>query len=309
MKVRLVNVAYEAEQINAYTLAPLAGETLPPFNAGAHLDVRVAPALTRSYSLVNDPATTRVYEIAVLKTTDSRGGSRHVHENWRVGEVLEISEPRNNFPLAENAAHSVLIGGGIGITPLLSMFARLRALGLSRELYYVARTPQQAAFLDRIAGLAHTRVIFDSGGADRLDLAAICGAAPSDAHLYCCGPAGMLNAFLGLTRDRPDDHVHVERFIAEAELATDGGYVVELARSGLTLTVEPGMTLLDTLLDAGLDVPFACTEGVCGTCETRVLDGIPDHRDHFLSNAEKAGNRSIMLCCSGSKTGRLVLEL
>jgi vanillate O-demethylase ferredoxin subunit len=212
--------------------------------------------------------------------------------------------------MVEDAAHTVLVAGGIGITPMLPMIARLEKLGRSWELHYVAATPERAAYVDRIEDHDRVNVVYDGlPGAQRLDLAAICAAAPADAHLYCCGPNGMLDAFVATNAARPKGHAHIEYFSAETELATEGGYTLELARSGKTLTVSEGETMLDALLGAGVDVGFACSEGVCGTCEVKVLGGIPDHRDHFLSEDEKAANRSIMVCCSGAKTASLVLDI
>lgn len=310
MRVKLRNIRWEAEGINSYILEPLPGEKLPAFTAGAHIDLQLAPGLARSYSLVNDPAIHSYYEIAVHHTIDSRGGSRHIHEKWRVGEILEISEPKNNFPLEESATHTVLIGGGIGITPMLSMISRLESLGRSWELHYVAAVPERAAYVDRVENFPQAQIVFDSiPGGQRLDLRAICDAAPADAHLYCCGPSGMLDAFVAVNAARPKGHAHIEYFSADTEVATDGGYTLELTKSGKTITVEEGETMLDALLSAGVDIGFACAEGVCGTCQVKVLDGIPDHRDHFLTDEEKAANTSIMVCCSGSKTPTLVLDI
>lgn len=310
MRARLTNICWEAEGINSYILKPLAGETLPPFEPGAHIDVQLGPGLARSYSLVNDPAERGYYEIAVHHAIDGRGGSRHIHDKWKVGQVVEISAPKNNFPMVEDAAHSVLIAGGIGITPMLPMIARLERLGRSWELHYVAATPDRAAYVDRVAGHGTVEIVFDGvPGGTRLDLKAICDAAPADAHLYCCGPKGMLDAFVAINAGRPKGHAHIEYFSADTELATEGGYVVECRRSGAKVAVEEGETMLDALLSAGIDIPFACAEGICGTCEVKVLEGVPDHRDHFLTDEAKAANTAIMVCCSGSKSAHLVLDL
>lgn len=310
MQARIRAIRWEAEDILSFVLEPVEGGLMPPFAPGAHIDVTLKPGLTRSYSLVNDPAIRGSYEIAVHRSPTSRGGSMHVHDQLRPGQIVTISEPKNNFPLFEAADHTVMIAGGIGITPMLPMIARLNRLGRSWELHYVAATPDRAAYVAHLEAHDGVVIAFDGvPGGQRLDLKAICDAAPADAHLYCCGPTGMLDAFVAINKARPADNVHIEYFSAETDVATDGGYTIELARSGKTVAVEEGETMLDALLTAGVDVSFACAEGVCGTCEVKVLDGVPDHRDHFLSDADKAANRSIMVCCSGAKSARLVLDL
>lgn len=310
MKAKLRAIRWEAEGINSYILQPLEGEKLPAFDAGAHIDLQLAPGLARSYSLVNDPASCEVYEIAVHHAIDGRGASRHIHETWKVGEVFEIAAPKNNFPLEEGAAHTVLIAGGIGITPMLPMIARLEALGRSWELHYVAASPARAAYVDRLQQYDQVSISYDGiPGGTRLDLKSICDAAPADAHFYCCGPGGMLDAFVTTNSERPKANVHTEYFSADTVIATDGGYAVILAKSGKTIKVDEGETMLDALLAADVNISFACAEGVCGTCQVPVLEGIPDHRDQFLTDEEKAANTTIMVCCSGSKTARLVLDL
>jgi vanillate O-demethylase ferredoxin subunit len=177
-----------------------------------------------------------------------------------------------------------LIAGGIGVTPMLSMIARLDELGRAWELHYAARTRSQAAFLDRLTPREAAHVIFSGEpGVARLDMAAVIAAAPPGAHIYCCGPPGMLAAFETLTARLAPGHAHVEYFTADVAVATEGDYILDLRRSGKTIKVSPGDTMLDALLTEGVDVAFACTEGVCGTCEVKVLEGIPDHRDHFLT--------------------------
>lgn len=310
MRARLKNIRWEAEGINSYILEPVDGGLMPAFEPGAHVDVHLSAGLARSYSLVNDPAIRGYYEIAVHHAIDSRGGSRHIHEQWRVGQILDISDPKNNFPMVEDASHTVMIAGGIGITPMLPMIARLEKLGRSWELHYVAASPDRAAYVDRLSDHDRVEIAYDGiPGGRRLDLAAICAAAPADAHLYCCGPGGMLDAFVATNGDRPKGHAHIEYFSAETEVATEGGYTLELAKSGKTISVDEGETMLDALLSAGVDIGFACAEGICGTCEVRVLGGVPDHRDHFLTDEDKASNTSIMVCCSGSKTATLVLDI
>ncbi|MGE4409319.1 MAG: 2Fe-2S iron-sulfur cluster-binding protein [Sphingobium sp.] len=309
-ELRIRTIRWEAEGINSYILEPVGGGQLPAFEPGAHIDVQLKPGLARSYSLVNDPAIRGHYEIAVHHAIDSRGGSRHIHQEWRVGQIVEISEPKNNFPMVEDAPHTVLIAGGIGVTPMLPMIARLEKLGRSWELHYVAASPDRAAYVDRVEGFDNVEIVYDGiAGGQRMDLQKICEAAPADAHLYCCGPTGMLDAFVAINAGRPEGHVHIEYFSAETELATEGGYTLELAKSGKTIAVEEGETMLDALLSAGVDVGFACSEGVCGTCQVKVLSGIPDHRDHFLTEDEKAANTSIMVCCSGSKSATLTLDI
>jgi len=312
-QVLVKRIGYEAERIHSYELIAPTGGELAPFTAGSHIDLHLLNGMIRSYSLVNDQRELHRYVIAVNRDAESRGGSNFVHDTVRVGEIMTISLPRNNFALCEQAEHSVLIAGGIGITPLLSMIRRLEALDRRWDLYYAARTRAAAAFLDELGALrsdASLHVDFDDERAGRVfDLAAIVRSAPAQAHLYCCGPVPMLAAFEAATADRPADHVHVEYFKAREAPATGGGFEVRLARSNRTIAVEPGKTILDALLDAGIAANYACSEGVCGTCETRVLEGIPDHRDQFLSEEEQATNRSVMICCSGAKSGTLVLDL
>jgi len=315
MEVRLKSMTFEAENIISLELHPLPGYDLKPFTAGGHIDLHLSNGLIRSYSLVNSQSESHRYVVAVSKDRASRGGSRFVHETLKVGDKLTISGPRNNFPLNENADHSVLIAGGIGITPILSMATRLQELGRSWELYYAARTRQSAAFLDRLRELQPNvhidlHVNFDQEpGGRMLDLKSIVEQEPAQAHLYCCGPLPMLEAFEQATSSRPPDHVHVEYFKAKEGPAVEGGFSVTLNRSARTVDVKPGQTILDALLDAGVEVSYSCVEGYCGTCATTVLQGEPDHRDLFLSKEEKAANRTMMICCSGAKTKSLVLDM
>lgn len=309
MRARIRSSRWEAEGILAYRLEPLAGEHFPAFSAGAHIELALAPGLLRSYSLLNDPAERDVYELGIQLDADSRGGSHFVHTQWRVGQVVEISEPRNHFPLVESAARSILIGGGIGITPLLSMAARLQALQRPWELHYAARSRACAPFLDRLAALPAVQLtIDDEPDTPRLDLQRLLEAVPEDAHVYCCGPERMLDAYRAHGQHL-GERLHFEYFAASTELANGGGYRLQLQRSGRQIAVEAGETMLDALLNAGVDVPFACSGGICGTCRVGVIDGLPDHRDLFLSDAEKAANDSVLVCCSGARSPLLTLDL
>jgi ferredoxin-NADP reductase len=309
MKARIRTVRWEAPAVLSFMLEPLAGEHFPPFTAGAHINVTLQSGLIRSYSLLNDPAQADRYEIGVQLDENTRGGSQHVHESWRPGQVIEISAPGNNFPLDESAAHSVLIAGGIGLTPMLSMLTRLERIGKPWELHYACRSRDRAAFLDRVGHLPFVRLYIDDEPAiGSLDLNAVVEAAPAGTHFYCCGPQGMLNAYRSLVKPM-GVRGHYEYFSADVQTADDGGYALDLARSKKTITVHPGETMLDALLNAGVDVPFACSEGICGTCRTNVIDGVPDHRDQFLSADEKASNRCVMVCCSGSLSATLTLDI
>jgi tetrachlorobenzoquinone reductase len=314
-KVRVRRISYEAENINSYELVLPEGGDLAPFTAGSHIDLHLPNGMIRSYSLVNDQSERHRYVIAVNRDASSRGGSSFVHDTIKAGDILTISPPRNNFSLHEEAEYSVLIAGGIGITPLVSMIRRLETLARPWKLFYAARTRRAAAFLAELDAIGldarlNLHADFDDERAGQMfDLAAIVANAPAHAHLYCCGPVPMLEAFEKATAGRPADHVHVEYFQAKEAPALDGGFEVRLARSNRTITVEPGKRILDALLDAGVSANYSCSEGICGTCETRVIEGIPDHRDQFLSPDERAANKTIMICCSGSKSGTLVLDL
>jgi tetrachlorobenzoquinone reductase len=304
---------FEAQDILSLELRPLAGEVFPPFEAGSHLP----HGIVRSYSVLNDSRERHRYVVAVLKDKSSRGGSRAVHEDLRIAMPLQISEPRNNFKLIETAEHSVLVAGGIGITPILSMAQRLHQLGRSFEVIYCARSRRSAAYVADIEALAaQVSWHFDDEQGGPPDLQALLAARPGvgavNTHYYACGPAVMLDAFERSCRDLGYAHAHIERFQAvEVAAASDAqqSYTVELKRSGQTLTVMPNQSLLATLQAAGIYCNTSCEEGICGSCETQVLEGIPDHRDSVLSPAEQATHKMMMVCVSGCKSPHLVLDL
>jgi len=316
MALRLRQTRLEAEDIVSFEFVSAGDAPLPPFEAGAHIDLHLAGGMVRSYSLANapfdasaDPAR-RSYLIAVQRDDAGRGGAAWMHASPRVGDVLRATRPGNDFALAEDAPRSIFIAGGIGITPVMSMLRRLAVLGRPWRLHYASRSPARAAFADEIRALGGDADFrFGPSGGGRIDVAAIVREAAPDDHLYCCGPARMIDAFLEACASRRPDTVHCERFAAAEAPATGGGYDVVLGRSGLRLAVLPGKTILDTLLDHAIDVPYACTAGVCGTCRTPVLEGEPDHRDDFLGEEEKRANTSIMVCCSGSRSPTLVLDI
>ena len=311
LTVRVQAMRFEAQSIVSVELVSPQAAELPAFTAGAHIDPHLGNGVVRSYSLLNAVAERHRYVVGVLNDRNSRGGSRYVHEQLRVGSTLSISLPRNNFALDESAAHSVLIAGGIGITPISCMLQALRGQGKSAELLYCARSRTEAAFTDTLLALPQVHSHFDAEQGTPPDLRAFLAAKSKDAHFYCCGPTPMLQAFETICEELGLAHVHIERFSAGASAAAVQGdaYVAELARSKKSITVPAGKSLLDALLDAGLDVEHSCREGVCGACETKVLEGEPEHRDGVLSKSEKASNKTMMVCVSGCKGRRLVLDL
>ena len=309
-RLRIKSATWEAPDILSYELRPLEGGELPPFTAGAHIDITLPSGLVRSYSLVNPQSERHRYVIAVQKDRASRGGSKWLHENFRAGDIVTANGPRNNFALDETAEKSIFIAGGIGITPILSMIERLSVLGRDWQLVYCSRKRDSTAFLESLEKKPQVRFNFDEEpGGKMLDIAALVKAAPANAHLYCCGPLPMLEAFEQATKDLERKRIHVEYFTAKEPPAVEGGFRVVLAKSSRELMVPPGKTILYTLRDTGIDIPYSCTEGVCGTCETKVLEGIPDHRDLILTEEERASNKTMMVCCSGSKSAKLVLDL
>lgn len=309
--MRLTAIIYGGEGTNLFEFRTLDGGDVPPFTAGAHVDVNLPNGTIRQYSIASPQHDRSRYLLGVKLEANGRGGSRFLHEQVRVGNVLKIGLPRNHFPLNESARSSVLIAGGIGITPMLCMIDRLRTLGRDFRLHYAVRTRAEAllAQIDEDDERIHLHVDAEQEGRF-IDIAAIVAAAPADAELYCCGPAPMLDSFEQACAARPPMHVHIERFSAPDNLAAaDGRYTVELAKSKRSITVQPGQTLLQALQAAGLTIKVSCEQGICGTCETRVLSGTPDHRDMILSDEEKASNETMMVCCSGSLGPTLVLDL
>lgn len=306
---------FEAEDTISVELRPVGGGEFPPFTPGSHIDLHLPNGMERSYSLCNSADERHRYVVGVLKDRASRGGSRCVHEQLRIGMPIVISTPRNNFPLQETAGHTVLVAGGIGITPLLCMARRLRDLRRSFELLYFARSRASAAFLDELKAMeVPMHLHFDAEKGGPPDLKALLAARPpaADLHLYACGPTPMLDAFEKFSAELGHENAHVERFAAvEHKPAEDARatFTVELARSGKSFTVVPGKSILDTLLEGGIEVDHSCCEGVCGSCETKVLAGEPDHRDSILSVKERASNKVMMLCVSGCKSASLSLDL
>lgn len=316
LTLRLRAMTWEAEGVLGLELVPAApGEPLPAFTAGAHIDLHLPGGPVRSYSLLNDPTERHRLCVAVHRDPASRGGSRQVHEQLRPGQLLTVSPPRNHFPLDEGAPLSVLIAGGIGITPLLCMVRRLTALGRPWVLHHAARTRAHAAFCDELQALAAQgggtlhRVFDQEPGGRMIDIAALVADLPDGAHVYCCGPAGMLAAFERATAGLPPERVHLEYFAAKDAPAASGGFSVKLRRDGRTVPVPPGQSILDALSAIGAEPPWSCREGVCGTCEVRVLEGVPDHHDMVLSPAQREANDRMMVCCSGAKSPLLVLDL
>jgi vanillate O-demethylase ferredoxin subunit len=315
IEVRVASKHNEADGICSYELVPTSGDSLPGFAAGAHVDVHLPGNLIRQYSLCNPPIETHRYQIGVLRDAGSRGGSEAMHDHIDVGSVLTISEPKNHFPLVE-AKRTLLLAGGIGVTPILAMAETLAAKGAAFEMHYCARSPDKAAFKERL-GESHLRDLvhfhYDSGdAAQKLDMAALLANPQPDTHLYVCGPQGFIEYVLGTAKAQgwPAAQLHVEYFSAAAVDTTgDQPFDVKLASNGKVFTVPAGTTVIKVLAEAGVEIPYSCEEGVCGTCLTRVVEGVPDHRDMYLTEEEQAANDQFTPCCSRAKTKVLVLDL
>lgn len=316
IQVRIGRKEQAAEDIVLFEFVEAQGRILPPFSAGSHIDVTMPGGITRQYSLCNDASDSNRYLIAVLKDAQGRGGSRAMHESVHEGDVITISSPKNHFPLAQSAQRSILLAGGIGITPLLCMAERLAMSDAPFELHYCTRSRQRTAFLERISQsrFAHqVHLHLDDEALDQqLQLQNVLGTVCEGVHIYTCGPKGFMDAVLAAARSYgwPEDQLHYEFFTAEpAKLATDGAFVVQLASSGRLIQVGPKESVVQALSAHGVKMPTSCEQGVCGTCLTRVLEGEPDHRDLYLSAQEQAANDQFLPCCSRAKSAFLLLDL
>ena len=319
LDVRIRQIRYEGRGINSYELTNLSEQPLPPFEAGAHIDIHLKGGVIRQYSLCNPPADRSRYVIAVLKDENGRGGSRAVHENLRAGDVITVSKPRNHFSLVPDARKVILIAGGIGVTPLKAMTHELEARGVAFEMHYCARDPQAAAFgpeLDSMRRAGRLHYHFDNGEARRrLDIRQLLSHPAPGTHVYYCGPTGFMAACAEAASHWPKGTVHFEHFKAPAaqpKRASDStesvdGCEVTLARTAKTIAIAAGQSLVDALNDAGVAVPTSCCAGLCATCKVRYLEGEVEHNDFILSEQERQEYLTICVSRPASKT--LVLDL
>jgi cytochrome P450/ferredoxin-NADP reductase len=300
-----------ATDIIALTLENADGGALPKAQAGAHIDIHIRDGLVRQYSLTG--AMSDTFQIAVQKEPTSRGGSIAMHERFDVGSAMTISPPRNNFALDPSASHTILFGGGIGMTPVLAMAWELHAQGKSFECHFSARSKDRLPFGASLAALpfaVKVSTYLDDAPAHRLDVGAILKGCQSGTHVYVCGPSGYMEFVTKTAAEAgcPKDNIHVEHFGAEIDIEGDPFELVA-QKSNLTIQVAPNETILSALQKNGISVPTSCQNGVCGSCLIRVVEGKPDHRDLVQTDAEKASNNAIAVCCSRSTTQRLVLDI
>jgi vanillate monooxygenase ferredoxin subunit len=312
-RVRIRRICREADGIRSFELVAADGHPLAAFAAGAHVDVHLGDGTIRQYSLINTNATDGSYRIAVKLEPNSRGGSRQMH-GLSEGDVLTVGMPRNNFALAAGAKHSVLLAGGIGVTPLLGMAYHLTSRGASFSLDYFARSREALAFADEITGselVAQTRfhLALDAEAA-RIKLTELLADAEADIHVYACGPAPFMQAVRDLIATKKGATLHLEYFSSDPDFASRpaGSFRVKLVRSNRLVTIGPDQTIVDALRAAGVTVETSCEQGVCGTCMTQVLSGRPDHRDMLLSETEQKDGK-ILLCVSRCLDDELVLDL
>ncbi|WP_321896654.1 PDR/VanB family oxidoreductase [Burkholderia cepacia] len=313
--VRVSAKVLEARDVYSFELVALDGGELPAFSAGAHIDVHLPAGLVRQYSLCSNPAESHRYQIAVLRDSNSRGGSIGMHA-LEVGQIIEIGEPRNHFPLSSDAPHNVLLAGGIGITPLLCMAEHLASQGTSFELHYCSRSDDRTAFAARLLAApfaASVHLHYDDGPqSQKLDLTHLLEQGPSNAHLYVCGPAAFMDWALDSARTAgwSEERLHREYFAsAPKNTSSDGSFDVEIASTGQVIRVAADQTVIAALSSHGITVPTSCEQGVCGACLTRILTGTPDHRDMFLTTEEQARADQFTPCCSRSRSAKLVLDL
>lgn len=313
IKVVITRREMQTPEIVVLELAPVGGVALPPFEAGAHVDLQVSEDIVRQYSLSNAYEEGGVYRLGILNDPNSRGGSRAIHAQFAEGDEIRISLPRNHFPLDMSAEHTILFGGGIGITPMISMAYALKKAGKSFELHYCCRSRANAAFLDELGSQfgAQLSLHFDDGAeAQKLMPAAMLQSPAAGVHVYVCGPTGFMDWIIDTARQAglPSGSIHYEYFGAVVD-ASGEAFEVFAAASNITVRVAEGVSIANALKAAGVKVNVSCEEGVCGTCICDVLEGSPDHRDHFLNDEEKACGDQIAVCCSRAKSARLVLDI
>ena len=321
LKLMTVQVEQLTPSIKKFVFASADDSPLPVWEAGAHVIFELPNGLHNSYSLANDPAERGRYVTAVLREAKGHGGSAYMHDEVKVGDILKVTGPQNNFPLAKDATKHLLIGGGIGITPLLAMGYRLREMRADYHLHYCSKTPQDTAFMDEVKEVFANRVTFHHDGGDPsrgIKLAEVLRTQEPGQHLYICGPAGLLNAAREAAKHWAEGTVHFELFssqrtaeqIAQAQAAPDReSFEVELAKTGITLTVPPNKSILQVLWDNNVEVLYACEEGWCGNCKVHYLSGKVDHRDEYLGESEREDHMQVCVSRAAPGEKKLVLDL
>ena len=302
-------------QIRAFELVSADGTALPPFSAGAHIDVHLKNGLIRQYSLANASHEQHRYVIGVLQDAHSRGGSACLHRNYVEGDRLEIGQPRNLFAVHPDTQHAVLFAGGIGITPILSMAYQLQYTGRSFELHYFVRQHEMVAFYGNLTQHFADQVHFhiQDQPDTACEMAEVLQEVAAHRHLYVCGPTGFMEFVMQAAKQAgwQDQQLHQEHFAAPVlnNVERNKIFTLEVLGSDQEIIVQPHQTATQALIEHGFDVPISCEQGICGTCMTRVVSGEPEHRDAFMTEAEHAANSHFTPCCSRAKSDRLVIEL
>lgn len=311
--LRVQSVSWATEGVVLIELVEPSGADLPPWEPGGHLELELPSGTIRQYSLCGPASSRKSYVVAVLRVADGRGGSIEVHDTGLVGRELVVRGPRNRFPLVDAPSH-LLLAGGIGVTPIVAMARELTRLGRPFRLVYGARTSGAMAFRDELRSLGEHVTLVAEDVVGRPDFGAALAASPPGTAVYCCGPEPMIAVVQRLCEERAETvSFHFERFAGsgtvEALRANDGSFELELRRSGILLVVPPDRTALDLVREVVPSHPYSCTEGECGSCEVRVLEGEIDHRDEVLSDDERAENGSMMICVSRARSPRIVIDL
>jgi ferredoxin-NADP reductase len=312
VEVRVNEIARISAGVAQITLGAVGPAPLPDWTPGAHIDVTFSNGVTRQYSLCGDPGRDREYQIAVLREPDSRGGSSYAHEQLQVGDNLLVSLPRNHFELRRAESYR-FVAGGIGITPLFPMIRSVAAAGRDWQLLYGGRTRDSMAFLDQLAAYGPRVIVRPQDEFGLLDLQSFLGSPQEGTLVYCCGPEPLLAAAESVCTTWPPGALRVERFSPREDQPPDPSvqrtFDVVCQRSGVTVTVRPGVSILEAVRAAGVQAASTCQEGTCGTCETAVIEGIPEHHDEVLDDEEKAENTSMMICVGRSLSPTLVIDL
>lgn len=316
LEVKVAEKKLVAHDIIAFELVKTDGKPLPEFSAGSHIDVHFDNGIARQYSLYNSPTERHRYCLGILKSADSKGGSIAMHEKVNAGDIIRISHPRNSFHLDESANFSLLLAGGIGVTPLMCMAQRLYEIGANFKMHYCTRNRERTAFYDLLSlspFAEHIAFHFDDGSKDQLlNLPEILGEYSEGSNLYVCGPEGFMEAVIqNAEKAWPTNKVHREYFSADPKAGHDDdqSFTVKIASSGKEYDIPGDNTIVEVLQKEGINIPVSCEQGICGACLTDVVNGTPDHRDMFLTDDEKNANDQMTPCCSRAKTDVIELDL